>query len=236
MIKLLKKSEVDTAKAQDKQREINEGMKLASRVDSLRKTQAEEEASLEKFRKETVSKINREILSKTEELDILKHEVEILEDRKRVALEPLDEQWDEIRVKQDELTGYAIQLNSEKSELESKKSDLEVEIERISTEKRRVSRERDDSISNLAKSDENRSKTVSELSEAKRIKLSAVTMKESVVKELKERDAVVASKERDVSNKYLQLEKDRKALEKERVRLLDQRGTLERAMNRLKKK
>lgn len=84
MLKLLKKSEVDRLKAQERQREIAEGMKIAGRIDALRRTQAEEEASLEKFRRETVEHINNEIVETIERLNLLKKEVAKLEEKKKI--------------------------------------------------------------------------------------------------------------------------------------------------------
>lgn len=236
MIKLLKKSEIDTAKAQDRQREINEGIKLASRVDALRKTQAEEEANLEKFRREAVSVINQEIIEKTKERDLLSTEVSNLEDRRRDALKPLTEKWDEIRNKQDELTLYALDLNGQKQDFEQVKEEFQIEVDLLNEEKKRVANERDESISELAKADENYRESVKVLNEAQKIKETATEVKKSVMKELKERNAQTASKERDLDNRESLLHKKEKELNKLSIKLLDQRATLERAFARLKRK
>lgn len=72
-MKLLSKSDVQKAKSLDRQREIDEGLKLARRVDALREIAAAEESSLAKFRIETIAKIHDEIsilAAKRDELQI----------------------------------------------------------------------------------------------------------------------------------------------------------------------
>ena len=81
-MKLLPKSDIAKAKSVDKQREIDEGMKLAKRVDSLREVAAAEEASLKKFRSETLGAINTEITANATKRDELTQEVQSLEERK----------------------------------------------------------------------------------------------------------------------------------------------------------
>lgn len=88
-MKLLSKSEVDRAKAIERQAEIAEGMKLAKRVDGLRETAAQEEASLLKFRNETLSAIVEDIRIAEQKRDTLKKEVKELEERRALALQPI---------------------------------------------------------------------------------------------------------------------------------------------------
>jgi len=58
-MRLLAKREVDQRKSVERARDIDEGMKLARQVDTLRETKAEEEASLARFRTESISKIHQ---------------------------------------------------------------------------------------------------------------------------------------------------------------------------------
>lgn len=105
-MRLLKKSEIDQIKAKDRQLEINEGLKIAKRVDALREVAAEEERSLTNFRIKTISLINEEINVEIFKRDSLKNEIKQLEESnsilkdKRIKLEaPLDlqEAWEEIK-------------------------------------------------------------------------------------------------------------------------------------------
>jgi predicted nucleic acid-binding Zn-ribbon protein len=88
-LKLLDKRDIAQAKAADRALEVSEGMKLAKRVDALRETQAQEEASLNDFRTRTVESINAEITALNATKNALQLEVDDLENRKAQALKPL---------------------------------------------------------------------------------------------------------------------------------------------------
>lgn len=60
-MKLLAKSDIQKAKSIERQQLVNEGLKLAKRVDDLRDVVAQEEAALEKFRRERLKQIHKEI-------------------------------------------------------------------------------------------------------------------------------------------------------------------------------
>lgn len=111
-IKLLPKSEIDKLKAEEKRREIEEGRKIAERIDTLRETVSEEEASLERFRVETVSKINDEIIAKTTERDTLEHLLVELREQRVQLLKPLDEEYEGVRIQRLQLTQWEESLTS----------------------------------------------------------------------------------------------------------------------------
>lgn len=98
---LLSKSEVDKRKALDRQREVEEGIKIAKRVDTLREVAAHEETSLTKFRVKTVEAIQAEIDEKIAERNQLENSNRSLREE-RIRLEgPLNlvQEWE--RVKED---------------------------------------------------------------------------------------------------------------------------------------
>ena len=100
-MKLLSKTDIVTTKAKERLNEVQEGLKIAKKVDALREAAATEEVSLEKFRSETLKKVNEEINVAISERDALKEEVRILENDKREALKPLDAAWQEVNVAKD---------------------------------------------------------------------------------------------------------------------------------------
>jgi len=100
-MKLLSKTEVIAVKAQERLVEVQEGLKVARKVDALREAAAKEETSLELFRSETLKKIHEEIKSVTDTRDALKEEVRQLEQDKKEALKPLDAAWQEVNVAKD---------------------------------------------------------------------------------------------------------------------------------------
>lgn len=68
-MKLLAKSDIQKAKSIERQQLVNEGLKLAKRVDDLREVVAEEEQTLENFRRETLKEIHRQIRIEQAKLD-----------------------------------------------------------------------------------------------------------------------------------------------------------------------
>lgn len=92
-MKLLVKSDIAKAKSVERQQEIQEGLKLAKRVDTLREVAAAEEASLAKWRTETVKLIQDEITSFAAKRDELQKQVSKLEADMVATMEPLDKRW-----------------------------------------------------------------------------------------------------------------------------------------------
>lgn len=92
-MKLLPKSEIDKMKAVERKREIDEGLKLAKRVDNLREVAAAEEASLRKFRNETVKVIYDEITKEEQKLNALKGEIVRAQKEREELKKPLDAEW-----------------------------------------------------------------------------------------------------------------------------------------------
>lgn len=123
-MKLLSKSEIDKAKAKDRQAEIAEGLKLAKRVDSLREVAAEEETALKKFREETLKAFADDSLKAAKKRDDLLEEVRILEQKRKDALVPLDAEWEEVKTKRKELDNKADVLAEWEEELKSKEKSL----------------------------------------------------------------------------------------------------------------
>lgn len=150
-IKLLKKSEIDQAKARDRQLEINEGLKLAKKVDTLREVVAQEEESLKKFRIKTISAINDEIIIAAKKRDDLNKENSDLEEKnillkteRKKLEEPVDltEAWESVKGREEIIENLSIKndkwetdyqeklllLNKEKARYESDKQTLEILI------------------------------------------------------------------------------------------------------------
>lgn len=100
MLKLLKKSEIEKTKVTERQREIEEGMKLAKRVDTLRETASEEEAALHKFRGETLGVIQSEIDAKVLERDTLERENAVMREERIRLSAPIDltKEWEQVRL------------------------------------------------------------------------------------------------------------------------------------------
>jgi len=125
-MKLLSKSDVDKAKAKDRQAEIAEGMKLAKRVDGLREVAAQEEAALMKFRHETLAEIVKEIAEKEEIRGTLKKEVRELEETKALLLQPLTAEEGRLEVKRTELEKAEEELRAKRRQLNEFSESLDI--------------------------------------------------------------------------------------------------------------
>lgn len=77
--RLLPKSIVQASLAQERKIEIDKGVKLVKAIEALRETKTEEEQKLERFRVETIAKVQIEIDSFIWERDRLKQELETLQ-------------------------------------------------------------------------------------------------------------------------------------------------------------
>lgn len=75
-MRLLDKKEITADSALERKRQIDEGLRLAKRIDALRQTELEEQAKLGKFRTET--------------LKILKEEVDMLQAKKKALLKEIE--------------------------------------------------------------------------------------------------------------------------------------------------
>lgn len=77
--RLLPKNIVQASLAQERKTEIDKGVKLVKAIEALRETKIEEEQALERFRVETIAKVQIEIDSFIRERDRLKQELETLQ-------------------------------------------------------------------------------------------------------------------------------------------------------------
>ena len=141
-MRLLSRQEVDAAKAQERKREIDEGLKLARRVDSLREVQAQEEASLEKFRVETLRRIHIETTEANSALAVLKTEVAKLQKARAEALEPINKELEAVNQAKATLKELSDRLEAKEKEVASleeyvkgKQKQTEAELARIRIER-----------------------------------------------------------------------------------------------------
>lgn len=234
-MKLLAKRDIDIQKSLDRQREIDEGVKLSRRVDALRRTQVEEEASLERFRAASVSKIHEEILRESNVRDALHTEVVRLEARREEALRPLDREMQLIATEKKELSEIGDVLFSRQAAIEKRETELALLERSVRDEEQRAKAMSREVADTLADAQEQKESALIAHTAAKRTLESVQTFKEVMEREIKERDAVCAARERDVSIREEWLASDREALELEKVQTADLRATLERAIKRLKK-
>lgn len=233
-MKLLSKSEVAKAQADAKKREIDEGLKLARKVDNLREIKAQEEASLEKFRKDTVSKINEEITALTSQRDTLTSEVAQLKKERKKLMEPLDGEWEKIHEAKLDLSNRENLITSKEETISKQES-----ITRSNLKESKDTLERsilkDERAADLLKSADDANKEATKaLKNAKDVEAKALSSKEEVEKELAERDMAMAAKERGLEMRDANLKTKEADLEKEWALLEDRKAMVERRIKNKK--
>lgn len=235
-MKIPSKQEVSTSKALERKREIDEGLKIANKVDTLRKLASTEQNNLIKFRDESLQSIKEEIANYVDSRDSLQREVDALKEQ-RVSLQiPLDKEWIIVNLaKQDVVTAkeniYATLEGLKKSEKSYAQSLKELELERIKVGNLKASANESFSLAEKIKD------------EASRILDEANQETNEIYEEMNLREQQLHSKEQDILIKEIDVKNGKDANERERkeiisikAQLADERATLERALLRTKKR
>ncbi len=234
-MKLLSKSDVVTLKSKERKMEIDEGVKLATRVDALREKSAQEETRLMKFRDETLQKLHTDIDSKISELDEWTRKVDEVKANRDYLLKPLDDKWDELHRKEEEVKRREEDCDSTIAIFEEKIRVIDEHEKELQLDRQKLSNKEDSINLILTESHKDRVRAHQELEDATRARINADILLTETLKSVKLRENEVAIREREVlvvetNNRILMQE-----IENEKVQLLDQRQTLEREINRLKK-
>ncbi len=140
-MQLLEKRQIDGLKAKERQQEIQEGKKLAEKVDALRELASREQTNLSKFTEESVAHLKAEIGTLIDDKEALKTEIRELELQKSIAQVPLDNKWAEFHEKQSELESLGIELHEKQRQITQKEAEADKRLRDLSVESSRVSDE-----------------------------------------------------------------------------------------------
>lgn len=110
-MKLLKKNEIDILKSRERQSEIDRGVALARRVDTLRELAANEEASLEAFRRSSVTALHAEIKELTVKRDVLAKEISDLMDERAEGMKVVEARIEELNQQRKDMDKLVTELN-----------------------------------------------------------------------------------------------------------------------------
>ena len=234
-MRLLSRDEITKAKANDRQKEIAEGLKLTQKVDSLRELMAKEEEKMEKFRRETLIGIKKEIGELNERKKEIESDVKELENIKKRGTKEIDNEKKSIKILQSELEDKLEKTLKKEQELKIKEKNIDVlfkqssdEIKRVQTHTREAQNER---IALKAKLE-----AVQNLQQSL-VQSGEIFDEEKKVFEIsmKQRDLVIQERESLCSKKEKELSDLSRELAIQKIQVEDQRKTLERAFARLKK-
>lgn len=198
-MKLLLKKDITQQKADELRRSISEGKRIASSVDRLRETRADEEASLQRFREETIRNIHEETTQAAKERDEVRQEVSKLKREREELQKPLDEEWSTVledretnQKEADRLANWGVEFQKVAQDLDVRTRSLEDERERVRSEREQSSRFFQDAIR-----DSEEAKISNEVE--RKAAQETLRLKAVVERELAARDASVAASERRIS-------------------------------------
>jgi len=232
-MKLLSKQEINAHKAVEKKQQIDEGMKLARKVDNLRALALAEDEALRKHRDETLSAITKEIEDLLSRKSTLSSEVSALEARREEALKPLD-------AEQEELEKIRVEVVAEKEALALAKNTLKAEKEKIAADAAQVEKDRV-FAENLTEAAWEAAKEVKRdiatadtyLAEATKTKENAEERAKEARIELAERETALLGRERDIAAKEVKIAAQQKKLNEKEREIADRYATLLRSEKRI---
>lgn len=243
MLRLLKKSEIEKAKAEDISMERAEGLKIAKRVDALREIQAQEEASLIKFRTSTLSQIHKDCQTEEAKLTALSYQRKELEDdvedlrakQHKLLQIPLDTEWDTIDDKHRHLSQMEVAISDRLEVLGKEEEKVKVKWTELFQQETRISLEHKASIKDLKEASEKRQTAELLLANANDKVAEVNEYTEAAQNNILRRETEIAKKEQDLKSFEDKLiAKDIEVNERSR-KVNDQYQTLLRTIKRTEK-
>lgn len=233
-MKLLKKSTINVEIASERRKQIDEGMFVAKKVDLLRETLVNLEQQHEKF----VDGMEKQLVDRTKETAIklksLQDEIISLQEKRKLLLIPLDEEWKKVSIKELEIDKLKNDLIEQSSLLLRQQSDLDIQKKKERTVLTRINTREKELIRVYNRAEENTQKSEEVLNIRLREKTEDNKFFEEKNKELIDREAGIAVKERELKIHKDIVDEKIKENDIREMKLLDREQTLEREINRIK--
>lgn len=233
-VKLLSKNEISAQKAKAQGRDIQEGVKIATRVDGLRELWSKTEQDFELYKTSTLAAIQEEIINLSNKKETLIGEVRQMQSK-------YDSLMPDIATKRTELAQFEKSLTSwdkklEKREEASLLAELDVSEAVKIAEDARERAENDERISaNLLKqANEKKELAQKALISARNIESTAEKEKKEIEQSLLLREMSIKAQEQELLTNQMNLASDRKLLSIEKIKVADMRATVQRSIERLR--
>jgi len=234
-IKLLSKQEINQKQALQRHNEIEEGRKLAKRVDNLREIAVQEEASLASFRATTLKNINEEIKKATKEHEVILNEVKELRGELETGFSELKKAERVVKLKEEDLILRERQVEERVQLVKEKEKQIKKDFEENLTMASRLEYA-NTQLQNVNIEADQKIQMANDMYEDAEFKKGQTErLHERVMKELHDKDITVASKERDLIIRAEHLNERTETLRVKELNLIDREQTLEREFKRLKK-
>lgn len=216
-MRLIDKKLVNATLATERKTQIDAGVKIAEKVDEVRKTLAEEQLNLETFRRETTKTVQEEIDLKIREKDALMGDIKVRRAELAELQKPLDSAWEEVKKASHDLEKISDSLKGTESDIQKRLQVLKENEKRNSDERLRIVGEHRQSTEGLFRVEQLKEDTAKELmrarAEASKIVSDATEREEAVVvreSEIEEREGAIQRHQKDLETR----EKDMKDREK----------------------
>lgn len=226
------KSAIHTANAEARRKDIDEGAKLAKRIDGLRETLADEEASLEKFRVATTANIKAEIAPLEEKLGGLKKEVGELERTRAQLLIPLDAEWEKVEAEKAIIEQQKHDVGEIQKQAEQDKSEAAELLKTAQQKAQQATYNEEETERTLGKARQDRTDAARTLEQARLQKIRTEREHAAKLHPLTVREQRCEKKEEWVKIKEQEIREEKSKIAKEWRLLRDRQATLERNIKR----
>lgn len=223
-MRLLDKKTISSDLARQKKLQIDEGVTLATKVDTLRETALTEEGNLQKFRSETIKQVQKEIDAKVQERDLIDSELMFKREERIRLSAPIDlsEAWEEVKAGKAEIADWRERLTEKEVYAIAREATIADSNEKLSTRAQKIASKETLAHRTLTDAQTKHEQASQVLDKAttdatalnatsmQREKVVSLREKESALREseLKEREQKATEHELDLSNRELAL-KDR---------------------------
>lgn len=235
-MKLLKKSVLTQELNTQKRLQVDEGVRIATKVDALRSSLNDLETQHQNFVENKQLILDNQFKSLERDIKELKAEIVTLESRKTDLLKPLDEEYrklfqreETVKAKEHELSNSFLQIKESQQIIKIKENDLNLQMKSLGDRIKANEVETKKTKDNL-KTSENKLKKALEREEEVERYISSKTS------ELRSREANLASRERELDILSKQIELREKEIIKQTILLVDREATLDREIKRQQKK
>lgn len=234
-MKLQNKKIIQAEATKERKTQIDEGVKIATKVDELRRVHAEEERSLYEFRDKSIETLKKDIGPLLNQKENLIEEIKELQDRKQVLLDiPIEASLKEMEERKAKITEIESLLSVKEQRLEVRSIELTDRFNGLLKSEEKLSRDKD-LIENT------RSKIVVVNAETEKIlnqaqaKIAEIMEYEKTMKtQLKLEDGKIINRSTDLDNREKILNKRERELNEKEKFINDRYATLERTVNRIK--
>lgn len=197
-MKLLDKDEIVQKKNLERKFEIDEGVKLASTIDTLRDTKAKEEKTLKVFRDASFTQIKKDLAVLGEQKVFLTEENRSLQEQNRILRIPLDDEWKTLKEEKQKLEESKKEHSSNISEFLEQSRALDKREKDLESEEEDMNEERAETRRLLEGAVETSGQAKFVLAEATKTAEAIITKAEVREKEVISRELTVSARERDI--------------------------------------